>query len=380
MRLSLAFFLIFFGYNAVQQYITTFFSEMGITEVGFRSLIIIYLLFFVSGPLSAIGVSRYGAKKCMMVGSVFYFLFIFFLPLASPYLIYATSILAGFAASLLWTGQNSYLVKASDEKEYGKNSGLFYTLLTLGSAAGILLLGFLVSQTSFKSSFLIYSLLPIAGLAALTKLKDLRAETTKSQLILMSRVIANVNVLQIAAFYFAFSFIFGLAIGIIPINIKGALSLAFISPLMFLFWMMPILLSYVFGKTSDITGRRNMIFLAYGVGVFGLVSLYIAVAQTAAILLISGVFLLALAYAIYRPISFAFVGDVATEENLVSLTAFFWMAQNIGVLSALLISSRIPTETSYLAAAFVVLASLAIFLPTLKTDTKTIRLKLSRCM
>ena len=49
--LSLGFFFIFFGYNAVQQYITSFFSERGVPEIGFQSLIIVYLSFLISGPL-----------------------------------------------------------------------------------------------------------------------------------------------------------------------------------------------------------------------------------------------------------------------------------------------------------------------------------------
>lgn len=121
--LSLGFLLIFFGYIGVQQYITTFFSDIGLVNLGFQSLIIIYLSFTLFCPISSIFISKYGAKKCMILSSLCYSLFIISLLSKSYLLIYLGSLIIGITASLLWTGQNSYLVRASDKKSYGKNSG-----------------------------------------------------------------------------------------------------------------------------------------------------------------------------------------------------------------------------------------------------------------
>lgn len=134
---------------------------------------------------------------------------------------------------------------------------------------------------------------------------------------------------------------------------------------MFLFWIIPILLSYFFGKTPDVAGRKILVFCVYGVGILGLISLYAthqtSSVQISSVFLILGIFLLAIAYAIFRPISFALIGDIATERNLVSLTALFWMAQNIGILSALFISDAIPATLSYLFAVLILFISLIIF-------------------
>ena len=105
--LSLSFLLIFLGFNGVQQYITTFFSDIGAIDLGFQSLILIYLFFILFYPLSALFVSKYGAKRCMIISSVFYSIFILSLLSKSTVLIYFSSSLLGIAASLLWTGQNS---------------------------------------------------------------------------------------------------------------------------------------------------------------------------------------------------------------------------------------------------------------------------------
>ncbi len=373
--LSLSFLLIFFGYNATQQYLTTYFSTLGLEDLGFRLLILIFLSFLLSGPISAIVVSKYAAKKTMMIASLFYFLFIVSLTSGEVLLIYFASFLVGFAASLLWTGQNSYLVKASDEKTYGQNSGFFNSALTLGSASGILLLGFFINTFSFKSSFLIYSLLPLIGLILLVQLKDLPTEQKTNQLKLVKKFIKSMTALKLSAFYFSFSFIFGLVLGLIPIEIKNTLSIAYVSLLTFIFWIMPIVFSYISGKISDVKGRKIMIVAAYIFGILGLTSLYFS---QYSILLVIAIVLLALSYAIFRPMSFALVGDVSVERDLVPLTALFWMAQNVGILSALLISSEIQTRVIYLISIAVIFASLFVLLPLLKLDLKEIKIKLSQ--
>ncbi|MEK7580869.1 MAG: MFS transporter [Patescibacteria group bacterium] len=373
--LSLSFLLIFFGYNATSQYLTTYFSTLGLQDLGFRSLILIFLSFLVSGPISAIVVSKYGAKKSMIIACLFYFLFIASL-MGEVLLIYLTSILVGFAASLLWTGQNSYLVKASVEKTYGENSGFFNSALTLGSACGILLLGLFISTFNFKLSFLIYSTFPLMGLVLLSQLKDFPTEQQKtSQLKLVIKSIRSKTALKLSAFYFSFSFIFGLVLGLVPLEIKNTLSIAYVGVLTFIFWIMPILFSYISGKISDVKGRKIMIFAAYIFGVLGLTSLYFS---QYSIPLIVAIVLLALSYAIFRPMSFALVGDVSVERNLVPLTALFWMAQNIAILLALLISSVVQTGVIYLISIVVIIASLIVLYPLLKLDFKVLRLKLSQ--
>lgn len=172
--LSLGFSFIFAGYNSVQQFVTTYFSQAGLASTGFLSLLLVYVFLTLSNPLSAILVSKYGAKICMALGLLTYSLFIASLVSKFTPLVYFASCLLGIGASLLWTAQGTYIVKATDEKSYGANSGFFYSLLSAGSVIGILILGFLVSKFSFNLPFLIFSILPIIGLFFITQLKDLR--------------------------------------------------------------------------------------------------------------------------------------------------------------------------------------------------------------
>ena len=174
--LSLGFLLIFFGFGAIQYYQVVYFAQADMAEVGFWSLILIYLFLTLFCPLAAFFVSKYGAKRCMIFASLFYSLFILTLLAKSVFLVYFASILLGIAASFLWIGQNSYLIRASDKESYGADSGFFTVLTYLGGGLGVIILGFLVSQFSFRMPFLLYAVFPIFGFFSLFLLTDLRAE------------------------------------------------------------------------------------------------------------------------------------------------------------------------------------------------------------
>lgn len=128
-KLSIAFFLIFFGYSGVQQFLTTYFSSLGYEHLGFQSLIVIYLTFAVFSPVAVIFVAKQGLKKSMIYGSIFYSIFIASLIAKNPLLILSSSALLGIAATILWVGQGGYLIRSSNARFYGANSGFFNTLL-----------------------------------------------------------------------------------------------------------------------------------------------------------------------------------------------------------------------------------------------------------
>ena len=159
--ISFAFLLLFCGFSGAQQYITIFFSEFGQPRVGFQSLLLIYICFAIANPLSASLVSRLGPKRSMIIGAIFYVLFIVSLAAGSVPLVYISSILIGIAASFVWTGNNSYILRISQGTSYGANAGLFSTLFSLGAAGGVLLFGAFIVRFSFNQSFLLAALFSI---------------------------------------------------------------------------------------------------------------------------------------------------------------------------------------------------------------------------
>jgi MFS family permease len=372
--LSLAFLFIFFGYNGVQQYLTIYFSEAGLFKVGFYSLILIYLFFILANPLAALFVSRYGTKKCFLFSSLFYSIFILSLQTKSIVLIYLASIFLGTAASFLWISQNSHLIRTTNEKVYGENSGFFFTFQSLGSALGIFILGFFIAKISYPISFLIFATFPLIGTLLFFKLKNVKPKEYFNRWQLIKKVFFSPTALRFSFLWLGGTFVFGLVLGIIPLQIKETLGISFVGVLTALFFILPITLSYFLGKLSDIKGRNLMVFLSYFIRLIGLFLMMIP----QAFFLISGVVLLALSATIMGSISTALVGDVTDKKNLEFSNALFNMIPLAGLVLALLISSQFSIKSTYLISIAATIISFLIIFPLLKLNPKEIKEKITR--
>ena len=348
--LSSAFMFIFFAFGSVERYITTFFSEQGFSNVGFYSLILIYVFFTITNPWVTGFISKYGAKKSMMLGTIMYGFFIISVSINSINLVYVSSALLGISAVLLWVGQSSYLIKASNKENFGANAGIFTTLLFLGSGIGTPLLGFLIKLLSFRLSFLIYSILPFVSIVLLSRLYDFKTEAKAKNFKSILIVFKNTVALKLASTWFALSFVLGLAIGIIPIDITRTLGIVYVGILISAFSIVPLFASYISGKTSDKFGRKNIIKLSYTLLLIGLGLLYLS----GTISLVLGIIILALSFTMLRTMTFALLGDIASKNNLETLTSFFWMMTTIGTVFALLLSTLIKTHTTIYLISFII--------------------------
>lgn len=376
--LSLAFFFIFSGFNSAQFFVTNYFDQIGIPKVGFNSLILIYLSFIIFNPFAAFLISKKGSKLAMVIGSLGYALYILSLLLKSINLIYLSSVILGATAALLWTGQNIYLIKISDKKTYGQNSGFFYTLLNLGSTLGILIAGILVQQISFKSAFSLLMFFPFIGFLILFHLRKIPSKVvTYNQFATFKKAAMSKTALKFALVFFAYTFIFGLVIGIIPIQINQVAGIGYVTALSSLYYLIPIIFSFTLGKYSDIKGRKIIIISSFLASILGLLVLYLSQTIFSFVL---GVSLLAFSFAAMNPAATAVVGDVASEDNLESLTALFWMARNIGVVIALIISGYLEVKLAYLISILVIIVCAIIFGQVLKLELKEIKCRISQEM
>ncbi|MCK5477209.1 MAG: MFS transporter, partial [Candidatus Aenigmarchaeota archaeon] len=244
---------------------------------------------------------------------------------------------------------------------------------SLGSAIGVFSLGFLISVFLFDLSFLFFSIIPMIGFLLLFKLKDLKVEQKKTnRFMLVKKSFTSITALRLSSIWFAVAFVFGLVIGIIPLQINTVLGMSYVGILFSIFHILPVFLSYFFGKLSDVEGREKSILFSYILLVVGLIFLSLL---DHPVFLILGIFLFALNRAIIIPITSALVGDVSTKENLEYLTALFWMVQNTGVVSALILSQIFKSEIGllYLISSLVIIGSLIILLPLMHKSTKKIR-------
>ena len=134
---------------------------------------------------------------------------------------------------------------------------------TLGGAFGILILGFLTKMLSFEKSFLIFAFFPLIAFLILFNLKDIKVKTKTKNLKIIKDVLKNKIILRISFIWFAFYFMYGILIGLIPISINKLMGIQYVGILTSLFYIFPIIFSYKFGSISDKIGRKKIMFLLY---------------------------------------------------------------------------------------------------------------------
>lgn len=378
--LSASFFTIFFGYNGAQQFLTSYFSDLGIVKTGFWSLILIYFSLTISNFFSGFIVSRFGTKKCLIFGALFYSLFIFSLISRNIFFIYSASVLLGFGAAILWTAQGTFLVKASVPNYFGRNSGFFNVFQQLGTVVGIVITGILIIKFSFSISFLILGFLPlIAGLILfLLKKTDSREVNFPQNLFFLKKLGKNPYFLKMGLIWFSFSLVLASVAGRFPLEIKEHFNLGSIGFILPIFYFLPIISSYYFGKISDIKGRN--IFLIFSLFLISIGFLLFTIQKWLGLdflIFITSFFLVSLGYAIFASIKFAMLGDVSSGDNLEYAAALFNQFGNLGYVVILLFNIYFSVTLTYLVSFLIVFTSLIIILPVLKLNMRAIKEKIN---
>ena len=368
--LSACFFVTFFAYNGVQQFLTAYFADLNMVKVGFWSLILIYTFILIANFFSGFIVARLGAKKSLVLGSLFFTFFIFSPGLHNTAVLYLASALLGCGAAILWTAQGVLLVRSSDKDSYGKNSGFFSVIFQLGSVLGIILFGLLIAKTSFNSIFALFGFISIIGTIILFFLKKIEpAEVNlKDNFRAIKKAIVSPLALRLSLIWFSFSLIIASVSGQFPLEIKkyfGLNSIGFVTPI---FYFLPIVFSYYLGRASDVRGRKSFLIISYVLVLIGL-GLFVSQIQFGLpkIFFILSFLAISLGYAVYAPLRFALMGDVSSSVNLESIAAVSVVASNLGYVTVFLVNLYLPPVFSYLIPLLIIVVSFVIVLPMLRS-------------
>ena len=319
-------------------------------------------------------INRYGSRNSLLFAYSVYSVYCFGLLSKLPSLIYGLSILIGAAAGLLWTAQNSYLVRASRDAEYGKSAGFFGTCFAIGAGLGVLAMGLLIPLAGQELSFGIFAGVILLGGFCFWQLGDVRSQQIHNGN--LRKILRSKTATRYSMLWLAFNFIQGLVVGIIPLKISDIIGISAVGPLIGIFFVSPILFSYFVGKKSDITGRRIWVLLMLASSLSGLVIM--AIADTT-LLLIVGLFILALNFGISRTITLALVGDIATDKNVESLSALVWIVQAGATLLALILSALlINSKWIYIIGLAIAIFSILIALPLTAQPLAIIRRRIAQ--
>ncbi|KAG6437410.1 hypothetical protein SASPL_102326 [Salvia splendens] len=138
-----AFLLIFLAYGAVQNLESTINTE---GDMGTISLGILYVSFAIFSLVASMVVKKMGSKNALILGTTGYWLFIAANLKPSWYTMVPASLYMGFAASIIWVGQGTYLTStatshANDYKLHegtviGKFNGEFWGMFACHQLVG----------------------------------------------------------------------------------------------------------------------------------------------------------------------------------------------------------------------------------------------------
>ncbi|XP_050214398.1 UNC93-like protein 3 [Mercurialis annua] len=120
--LSSAFLLVFLAYGAAQNLQTTVNTEH---DLGTISLGILYLSFTFFSLIASLMVKFLGSKNAIVLGTTGYWFFIAANLMPTWYTMVPASLYLGFAASIIWVGQGTYLTSAarSHATDHGLHEG-----------------------------------------------------------------------------------------------------------------------------------------------------------------------------------------------------------------------------------------------------------------
>lgn len=372
--LGLGFFFVFIGYSGIQRYVAPFFSELGMHEVGFESLLLIYISFIIASPFAGIFISKHGAKHAIILAAVLYSLFIVSLASGSLAILYISSILLGIAAAFIWNGHSIYALRKSDSKKYGRTLGFLETFKAIGSALSPMLVGLIVVQFSFKIAFLFFALTPLIGILFFARMSEIPAKNPSTFLEFL-KTMKGITLLRISAFWFSMNFVLGLSIGAIPLSINNEFGLIYVGIIQSLVYLSSISLFYIAGRFSDRIGRAKAITIFYIILSLALISLYIS----GKIFILIGVILATLAVTIGRPSASGLIGDIAPKKHLETVSSFLWFMQNLGAVSALAISRIFNKDLDliYLTSLVVIIISAINVIPILMRGLNLVKKKVN---
>ncbi|MFH1822959.1 MAG: MFS transporter [Patescibacteria group bacterium] len=369
--MTFGFFLLFLAFNAAQAHVAIFFQN---PRKGIFSLFLIYLFFTLFNPFAAALVSKWGARNSLFLGGLTYTVYMFTFATDTLSLVYIASILLGCGAALLWTAQESYLMRLSEANVRGRNAGFFEMIWAL-SAIGTFIFSLFTNSYNLKTLFVVCAIFAFLALIPFTALKDTK-QVTKNQARLIKKTLFSLTAYKIAIISLAMGFCIGLVIGPLPVLIKNSLGQEWVGKLLSFYFLFSFFIALSIGKSSDVRGRTWYIILAYVIALAGLLFFYL---NSSSIALVICVVCLAFNFSVFRIMNMALVGDLSNGNNLEFVASILLMGTNTGILLALLLSTYFSAMSMFGLAIIIQIVSFCIaYITVLNKPLSITQQKLSR--
>ncbi len=356
--ISAAFFFIFMGTGAFQQYLIPVLSEkLGRSALACSWILAtLYLSFLFWRILCGYTLKWLGDYWSLVLSSTTYTFFAVCALFSNSYsFLIIAAIIWGWGAASMWISASTQILDSSAKTKYGTSSGIFYTSSLLGQAIGVFLLGWLAGRYGNNGMLIRVIFITLAGNCILLGVPNRHIQRESSTVFKVFGVLKSHKSKILAFIQFTASFGFGIVMSSFGDLIKGLYGVALIGIITQGFYMTRLVSSSFSGWLSDRFGRYNILIFGFLLSALG-VALAIFV-RTPWMLFISAA-TFGLQTGIVLVVVMAVIGDSAASQRRHLVFGAIYMWRDLGVAISILSGMYLNAYTKNYSAGFGVFAIL----------------------
>jgi len=165
--------LLFFGWQAAENYFTPFYKLSNQTAIALKALSLLYGSVIFGNILAPLISSKIGLKNSLSLGFLSYPLFIFSILSKNTVFLYPAAILLGLGAGIKSNSEVAYIGLVSPKEKRGSFSGFYWAVVRIGASLGLIFALIYLYQNNFAEFYLILgSLAFIATILIFKNLKE----------------------------------------------------------------------------------------------------------------------------------------------------------------------------------------------------------------
>jgi len=269
--------LLFFGWQAAENYFTPYYKNIGQLAIALKSLSLLYGIVFLGSILAPLVSAKIGLKKSLVLVFFSYLLFISTILTRNFIFLYPAAICLGLGAGIKGNVEIAYIGAVSPKEKRGSFNGFYWAVVRIGATLGLIFGSLFLTRKSFPNFYLILTIIvSIAFIILLFFLKEPQNYQKTGnhhylfqQLKEIFKFIFNFKVLLLAPNSIATGFIFGLITAKIPITIQDLYGASWIGILLIIFQITRAVLTHPMGIISDKLGRFKMKYIEILISIAG---------------------------------------------------------------------------------------------------------------
>lgn len=356
--ISAAFFFIFMGMGAFQQFLIPVFSiKLGQSALTCSWILAtIYLSFLFWRVICGWTLKWLGDYWSLVLSAATYTGFALCALFVTSYpALISASIILGWGAASIWIAASTQVLDTSIKGKYGTASGIFYTSAMLGQAIGVFLLGRLIGKYG-NTAMLVFSIIVTAlGNIIILGVPRRRIARESPAINKTFGVLKTHKSKMIAFVQFVSSFGFGIVMSSFSELIKGLYGIALIGTITQGFYVTRMIMGYFSGRLSDKIGREAVLMMGF---LFSALGMGLAIFVHTPWALFFAAATLGFQFSTVGVIVMAMIGDSAIPQRRHIVFGAIYLWRDLGVAVSILAGMYLNAYTKNFTAGFAVFAIL----------------------